>query len=546
MKAAFMTATSIFRWNQHAAAGIGVALLLAISSRCVAATTTAEQTVDDVPADYRQMAVRIDALLDQVRAEQGVEAAPTAGDGEFLRRAYLDFTGAIPRTSVVREFLADDYPNKRAHLIDQLLASPRYATHMATTWRNRVLPNGVDPERSREAMGLQNWLRLRFAKNVRYDNLVGGMLLATGGDDQLGPALYYQANDVLPEKIARSAAELFLGVKLHCAQCHDHPYEDWSQQEFWNFAAFFARVRSPGDRMSRESFRLVDERVGEVTMPESAEIVPPKYPRGDLAHDDGFGSRRMQLAIWLTSRDNPFFARAAVNWAWGHLFGRELVETVDDAGKHTPGTHAQLLDELSEYFVKTGFDLQQLWRAMAGTQAYQRSSRHPADELPPAELFAYVLAKPLTPEQLYDSFTLLAPRAMGEEDPSTAAGNLMGMESDPRRIQFVQRMRAPPGARTEYHSGTLQALTLMNGDATAQVTAPGGSTLLGALRAPFMSDDDRIEAMFLASLARMPTDAQRQMCRQVLGECQSHEDRDRALGDILWALVNSTEFAFNR
>ena len=165
----------------------------------------------------------------------------------------------------VRAFLADDRPDKRVQVIDRLLASPRYSTHMATVWRNRILPLGVEPARGPQAAALQKWLRTRFAKNLRYDNLVGEMLLTLGGDE-LGPALYFQANDVSPEKLAANTAELFLGLKLHCAQCHDHPTAAWTQRDFWGLAAFFARVRAPQERgnMMRMSYRLVDADQGDV------------------------------------------------------------------------------------------------------------------------------------------------------------------------------------------------------------------------------------------------------------------------------------------
>jgi hypothetical protein len=250
----------------------------------------------------------------------------------------------------VRAFLADERPDKRERLIDELLASPRYSTHMATTWRNRILPTGVSPERNREALALQKWLRTRFAKNLRYDNLVGELLLTLGGDE-LGPALYYQANDLSPEKLAGSAAELFLGVRLDCAQCHDHPFADWSQRDFWGLAAFFARVKSRDARgmgMMDARYRLVDAPEGDVMLPESSEVVPPKFPKGEAASDDSRQTRRVQLAIWMTSSDNPFFARAAVNWAWTHLFGRGLVVSLDDVADPKAAGDAQLLNELAD------------------------------------------------------------------------------------------------------------------------------------------------------------------------------------------------------
>jgi hypothetical protein len=522
---------------------------LLIAGRSQAATSVASDSRDSasLPATAREMARRIDALLEEQWKAAKVELAPPASDGEFLRRIYLDLTGVIPRASEVREFLADERPDKRERLIDQLLASPRHATHMATTWRNRILPLGVEPERGPQAIGLQKWLRTRFAKNLRYDNLVGELLLAIGGDE-LGPALYFQANDLAPEKLAASSAELFLGVKLECAQCHDHPFSDWSQRDFWGLAAFYARVRAPDgpNMMMRASYRLVDVDKGDVTLPESSEVVPPKFPGGNAAGDDERRSRRVQLALWMTSRDNPFFSRAAVNWGWSHMFGRGLVESLDDINGENRTANAALLDELAAYFVQSRFDLQQLWRTLANTRAYQLSSSRSGNlEAADPELFAQMQAKPLTPEQLYDSFMLLAPQVGIMPQGGVASVLPVGFDEDPARVEFVRRMRPPPGSATEYRAGTLQALMLMNGPLAASVTGYDQSSLIGALDAPFMDEREQIESMFLAVLARPADEGELTACVEALKSAESGDDRKRALSDILWALLNSTEFAFN-
>ncbi|HEX6962170.1 MAG TPA: DUF1549 domain-containing protein, partial [Lacipirellula sp.] len=250
-----MTARRIV-WATLTAAAL---LPLCTSASAFEKLTSGDASTKNAKPTAADMSRRIDALLEQQWAAEGVEPAAVTDDAGFLRRASLDLNGVIPRASEVREFLADQRPDKRAQLVERLLGSPRYATHMATTWRNRILPTEAEPSRNRQAVALQKWLRARFAKNLRYDNLVGGLLLTSGGDE-IGPALYFQAHDAAPEKMAASAAELFMGVKLHCAQCHDHPYADWSQREFWGFAAFFARTR-PADGnmgMMRTAYRLVD------------------------------------------------------------------------------------------------------------------------------------------------------------------------------------------------------------------------------------------------------------------------------------------------
>ncbi|HEX6961567.1 MAG TPA: DUF1553 domain-containing protein, partial [Lacipirellula sp.] len=324
------------------------------------------------------------------------------------------------------------------------------------------------------------------------------------------------------------------------------PYADWSQREFWGFAAFFARTR-PADGnmgMMRTAYRLVDTPDGEVKVPESDEVVPPKYPRGDVAEDDN-SSRRSQLVLWLTSRDNRFFARAAVNWAWEHMFGRPLVHSLDDADEDS--VQAQLLNELADYFVDSGFDLENLWRTLANTRAYQLSSRHNDPEAAAPSLFARMLPKPLTPEQLFDSFVLLSPSVAATGTPINAAINATAtsLDEDPNRIEFVRRMRPPPGEPTEYRAGTLQALMLMNGQVTTGATSPATSSLVGALEAPFMTNADRIAALFLATLSREPDSDERELFAAALAECKTAEERAAALSDMFWALLNSTEFAFN-
>ncbi len=516
-------------------------VMLAVGS--AVAANLAQQEALPVPGDRYAMAARVDEVLAAARTEAEVQPAAVASDGEFLRRASLDLTGVVPRVSRVREFLTDENPAKRMDLVAELLDSPRYATHMATTWRNRIVPAEVEQANMRESLALEKWLRTRFAKNLRYDNIVGG-LLATGGDE-LGPALYFRANDLAPEKLAASTSELFLGVKLECAQCHDHPFADWKQRDFWGLAAFFARVEGSDTMQMQADFRIRDRDSGEVTLPDSDEVVPPKFLGGDEVPDGRRQSRRVQLTIWMTERDNRLFSRAAVNWAWTHLFGEPLVTAVDLPREQQSAVHADLLDELANYFVATKFDFKNLWLVLASTDAYQLSSDHPqsssTDPLDP-QLFAHMLPKPLTPEQLYDSLVLLSPRstslntqAMGDE-----------LQEDPLRAEFVRRMRTPAGSPVDFQAGTLQALLLMNGNTTTEITSDEQGRLLTALTAPYMRSGQQVETLFLATLARQPDSNERNLAEQMLEETANDEQRTEALSDLLWALVNSTEFAFRR
>jgi len=491
---------------------------------------------DDRP-DLR-MAFRIDELLAADAARDQIEMAPLAGDAEFLRRVSLDLTGVIPTVAEARAFLADADPNKRRQLIDRLLESSWHADHLATTWRNMMVPRGSTVDGFDGQAGLQNWLRRQFLKNQRYDQMVADLLVANGVA-QDGPGLFFTAFDLKPEELAANTARVFLGIQIECAQCHDHPFDKWKQQDFWSYAAFFARLSRAGDNPGgRGMMRLVDKRDGEVMLPGSQTAVAPRYPRGDEPAANEVGTRRMQLGIWMVSRDNPFLARAAVNRAWAFMFGRGLVEPVDDLSEQNRASHPQLFNELSTYFVESGFDLRNLLRTLSNTRAYQRSSRAAQGENARPEAFARMPVKALTPEQFYDS---LMRAALMTEPQSEATGGF-----DVRRQAFVAKLQSQTASRLEYDAGVAQVLLLLNGAEVAAATTGPTSGLLAALDAPVFSDRERVEILFISLLSRLPDEREMTRALEHLARGASAGDESqRALGDLLWALLNSAEFALN-
>lgn len=505
---------------------------------CVCANISLSAQADEPDQAERRakMVARVDELLAERWQEEEVKPAGISDDSEFIRRAYLDLTGVIPRVADVRAFLEDDDQDKRIKLIDRLLNSPRYATNMANSWRQIMVPGGLDLEQLQNVAGVQNWLRRRFAQNLRYDRIVDEFLVATGGGDS-GPALYYTSLELAPEKLAASTARIFMGLQIECAECHPHPFDHWTQEDFWGYAAFFARLEQ-SSRQGPMDVTLVDLDSGEVTLPDTETVVPPRYPDGTLAEADDGGTRREQLSIWMASRDNPYLPKAAVNRVWAHMFGRGLVEPVDDLGKHNPASHPQLFDELTTYFVKSGFDLQELIRTLARTQAYQRSSQVEG-EPPLPELFATAAIKTLSAEQLYDSLL----RVVGGRPAEIP--NFFQVQSnlfDQRRLAFVGRMQMRGSNATEFDAGVLQALTLLNGFDTAAATQAEQSNILMALDGPLFNDAERLETLFLGTYSRTPNEEEQ---RVFLEHIKSAEDSQAALGDVLWALLNSAEFALN-
>jgi hypothetical protein len=516
--------------------GVLVGLLIGATALCGEPQTANE-------SDQARAAIirRIDELIEARVKAAGLTPAALSSDEEFLRRVYLDLTGAIPRVAEARAFLADQRPDKRARLIDTLLDSPAHATHLANTWRNIMLPGGFNIDQINNLIGVQNWLRQRFVENVRYDNLVSELLVASDGGEA-GPALYYTSLDLAPEKLASSTARIFLGLQIECAQCHDHPFDHWKQRDFWGYAAFFARLRQPEmNNPGMRRARIIDLDAGEVTLPNKEEVVLPKYPGGLAPAKDELGTRREQLAIWMASRDNPYLPRAGVNRSWWHLFGRGLVEPVDDLGPQNRPSHPELFDELTAYFVKVDFNLRELYRTLANTQAYQRTSVWAGNETPPPELLVHMPVKTLTAEQLYDSIN----RVLHRQPQTMMRGlNVASPLLDPQRQAFIAKVQSRGRNALEYHAGVLQALALLNGSDLAEATDPERSPLLGSLQAPFFTGDDRCRTLYLATLARQPVEEELQGCREQLAK-YSETERAKGFSDVLWALLNSAEFALN-
>jgi hypothetical protein len=333
---------------------------------------------------------------------------------------------------------------------------------------------------------------------------------------------------------------------MECAQCHDHFFDDrWTQEDFWGYAAFFARISRPEGKLDMVStvMRVQDSSRGEVMIPETDYVVPPRFPEGDASEDAENGpARRQRLADWLTRRNNEHFSRATVNRVWAHLFGKGLVDPVDDMRPDNLAQCPEVLDELATYFANSGFDLQKLIRTLALTDAYQLSSS--SDEDDPSRLlyFAQMHVKTFTAEQLYDCIavaTRMSSRAGGGDESSVERFN------NSSRQEFLDQFRAPPGQVTEYHAGIPQALTLMNGGLIQGGTDLGSSGFLQLLEAPFFSDSQRVKTLFMATLSRPPSEEEQATMGDHLAAAADSTARQEALGDILWVLLNSAEFTLN-
>jgi Protein of unknown function (DUF1549)/Protein of unknown function (DUF1553) len=505
------------------------------------------------------LAEKIDEQVARRWNEFGTKPAARADDAEFLRRVSLDLTGRIPSVEQVRTFLDDRRPDKRTRLIEQLLASPRYTSHFTNVWRALLLPEAGNNFQVRlQQGGFETWLKQQVARNVGYDQMVRELLtaslgggpgpLALAGFLEAGPVPFYLAKEFKPETLAASTARTFLGVSVECAQCHNHPFASWKREQFWGFAAFFAGVKSQ---------RLMDFLLPagddgdkhEMTLPGTEKVIQAKFLDGTEPTWKPGAGNRATLAAWVTAKENPYFARAAVNRLWAYFLGTGLVEPLDEmAGGTSRASNPEVLDLLAKEFVAHQFDVKFLIRAITATRAYQLTSAASDKSQDDPTMFARMPLRGLTGEQLFDSVAM----ATGYRDSGGGDDLITGLVGGNRsaRSEFLTRF-APPERPTQTRTSILQALSLMNGKVTAAATTLEKSeTLAAVVDAPFANDAQRVETLYLAALSRKPEkkelDRGVKFIRDAITEAKVKDAaRGEALADLFWALLNSPEFILN-
>ncbi|MDR3636698.1 MAG: DUF1549 and DUF1553 domain-containing protein [Isosphaeraceae bacterium] len=485
----------------------------------------------------RALAARIDGVLAGRWADHGIRPAAVAEDGEFLRRASLDLIGKIPTAAEARDFLDDPSQGKRATLVERLLDSPAYVTRATELWRQLLLPEAETEDQARQVAGsFEAWLRRKVAEEAGYDQIVREVLTAKldGRNAEVlanrvepSPAAYFVAKEGKPENLASGAARVFLGIRLECAQCHNHPFAGWKREQFWGFAAFFAGVPSlapadagtlPPETASRR----------ELTIPGTKKVVVAAHLDGSPPAWRPRADGRDVLADWITASENTYFSRAFVNRVWARFFGVGLIEPVDDLDQDAPPELAGLLDELAGQFRLHGYDLKYLIRVLTATRAYNLSSAAGSVELT-APMFASMPVRGLSPGQLFDSLTQ-ATGANGEE----------------ARARFLDLFANRDERATEAQTTILQALTMMNGSHVASATSLETGEVLGAVvKAPFLDTPGRIETLYLATLTRRPTPKELSLLVRYVETRKGPDDRAKALADIFWAVLNGPEFHLN-
>lgn len=527
----------------------------------------------------RTLAETIDRLIAEKWTEAGVQPGSRSEDAEFLRRVSLDLVGRIPSVAETRDFLEDQRPDKRTRLVESLLDGPAYVNHWTSFWRDLLLPE-ADAGNQLQILvpDFEAWLRQKVVENAGYDTLAREVVsLSLDGpqgrrgvnpfdrrNEKPTPLAYYMAKDAKPENLAAGTARTFLGIRIECAQCHDHPFARWTRDEFWSFAAFFGGIERQGAANNQFGpVREIPDR-RELSIPGTERVVQATFLDGGEPQWKFQVGSRVTLADWMTAEENPYFARAGVNRLWAHLFGTGLVDPVDDLSDANPPSHPELLDLLAREFAKHGFDAKFLLRALTASRAYQLTSDATGSSQNDPRLFARMAVKGLTAEQLYDSLiqaTGRTPESSGR-NPFQAVG--------PYRTDFLQKFSRRDEKATETQTSILQALLMMNGRLIGESTSLGQGATLGAVAdAPFLDTPARIETLFLASLNRKPRpeeverlvayierrkaepaapsmDRFQAGVSRLLGRTSVPSNSEtRALADVFWALLNSSEFLLN-
>ena len=502
----------------------------------------------------------IDREVKAVWAKENLAAPERSTDSVFLRRVYLDLAGMIPSYEETTAFLTDTDPNKREKLIDKLLADPRYARNQAQVWDVNLLgrnPNGVGHPDNRRAF--RQWLETQFKNNEPYDRLVHKLLEAEEDGSQLYYVVYRNSDD-----LATTTMRMFLGTQLQCAKCHDHPYDPWTQRDYYGMAGFFVRTFiTEGEKQDNVTRYFVGEKsTGDVSftvLPKDAqpgtkgEPVKPKFLGGadlqepetpadfkepklepKLAPPKPLFSRREKVVEWITAKENPYLARAAVNRVWAQFMGRGFVHPVDDFNSENEPSHLELLKAIESGFVGHQFDLKWLIREIVNSQAYQAADVGPVKDALP-RYYERARIRPLSVEELTASLHI----ATGLGVESALNSNLSG--------DMVKYLGEPVDGQGRFQGSLTEHLFIHNGDVFRGLCYPRNGNLAESL---LKSEEDwnaKVDRMFSSVLSRTPSAEEREQFVGYLNvDSKDTKLAAQRMEEALWVLVASSEFRFNR
>jgi hypothetical protein len=472
-----------------------------------------------------------------------VKPSEPCTDPEFIRRVYLDAIGILPTPDEVKAFLADPDPAKRAKLVDRLLARPEFADFWTLKFAD-VLRSNSRLIQAKGAHVFNRWIHDSLASNKPMDRFVRELLTADGSTFKNPAANYFRISRD-PENSVETTAQLFLGVRIQCAKCHNHPFERWTQDDYYGFAAFFARVRQKRGSLPDEEV-VFTTNAGDVRQPRSGQVMKPKALGGAVLEPDAKTAedRRAKLAAWLTGPDNPFFAKSLVNRVWYHLMGRGIVEPVDDFRDSNPASNDELLDSLASDFVKGGYDLKKLIRSILTSRTYGLSAQTNELNAEDTLYFSHAYTRLLPAEVLLDAIATV----------TASPTSFDGLPKGTKAIQIPDGKMENPFLKTfgrparelacecerESDSNLSQALQLIGG-ATVNGKLRDDNGRMALLAKSAKSPEEITRELYLVALAREPNATETAAAVKHLA---SAADRRQAVEDLGWVLINSKEFLF--
>jgi hypothetical protein len=486
-----------------------------------------------------------------------IEPSANCSDATFLRRVTLDLTGRLPDPADIRDFLADQRSDKRDRVVEQLLDSPAFADWWAMKWTDRLGGNQRFTGKF-GAMKYHAWIRAAMAKNVPEDVFVRELLTASGPNYENPPASFWRrmrvggiGKEVDAELAAEEVSQLFLGVRIQCARCHNHPAERWTQDDFCGLAAFFKRLKFKQGEYFNHTYDKEDvvylTDAGEMRHPRTGAIVPPTLLDGGVASLGSGEDPRIAFAQWLTAPDNRWFARNSVNRLWYHLFGRGIIDPVDDVRDSNPPSHPELLDELTREFIVSGFNRIHVLRLIAQSQTYQTDSLPTPTNAEDDRYFSHAQVRLLPAEALLDAISQST--EIAERFPELPAGTrAVTLPDGEYKHPFLEAFGRPArslACECERDPATnfQQALQLVSGQ-TVALKVRSDQSRAARLAASTLSAAEIIDELFLATLGRTANSAERELLLPKVGPPESN--RRASAEDLLWTLLNHREFLFAR
>jgi hypothetical protein len=484
----------------------------------------------------------VDTLVHSKLRKLRIIPSEVCSDQEFLRRVFVDITGTMPTIDDYEKFTADTAPDKRDKLVDQLLQRKEFVDIWVMKWAEllqvRTIANRVE---KKPMLAYFNWLRDKIANNTPTDKMVQELLGARGGSFA-NPAVNYYQTETETLKTAENVAQVFMGMRIQCAQCHNHPFDRWTMDDYYGFAAFFSQIGRKQGEDPRETI-IFNSGGGEVTHLVGGRVMKPKFLGGaepDLTGKD----RRQVMAEWLASPENPYFAKNLANIVWAHFFGRGIIQEVDDVRISNPPVNAELLDELGRKFTDYNYDFRKLVRDICTSRTYQLSTTTNESNASDHKNFAHAELRRIRAEVLLDCISSVT--STQDKFPGLPTGARAVQIADGNTATYFlttfgrAKRESVCSCEVKMEPNLSQALHLINGDTSNAKIAQGGlvPTRLKEGKTPA----DIITEMFMRCFTRRPTEKELASLTAIVAEQQNPQE---ALEDIFWSLLNSREFLFN-